>query len=238
LTPGNLGKRKERTLKWLIRALSSSIGKKYVMSVTGLLLCGFLIIHLAGNLLLFESEQAYNDYAHALHEIPAFVRAGEAVLIVLFSLHLFLAFSTARDNRLAREVEYEKKVTKQDARALARPLWPDKWMLVSGLVILGFLLLHLADFTFQVRTDIEYPPDEPYQKARNILLNPVSAVVYVAGSIFLMAHLWHGVGSAFHTLGISHPKYSPVLWVGGIIFALVMGIGYASFVVWAWTTSY
>src|SRR5690606_17570288 len=97
---------------WLIRGLSTTVGQKLVMGATGLLLCGFLVVHLAGNLLLFGGQESYDRYAEALHS-NELLPLAEVGLFVLFILHILLAFVTTRENTAARPVGYAEKETKQ-----------------------------------------------------------------------------------------------------------------------------
>ena len=100
--------------------------------------------------------------------------------------------------------------------------------------MLGFLILHLVDFTFEARPGFAYEEMEPFAKALAILQNPISAAVYLAGSIILGIHLGHGVRSALQSLGLNHPKYNSCLRGVGVLFAFVVGWGFALFAVWAW----
>ncbi|GAB4147323.1 MAG: hypothetical protein Tsb009_20470 [Planctomycetaceae bacterium] len=216
-------------MKWLVNALSTSVGKKFVMGITGLLLCGFLIVHLAGNLLLYADKDgtAYNAYAHALHSNEALLKVAEVGLFALFAAHITLAFKTASENRKARSVKYHLRGTKiEDRESIIRP---DTWMFMSGAVVLGFLILHLIDFTFTLRPDIDYEKYQEAEKAKTILKTPLSAIVYTIGCIVLGIHLSHGVSSAFQSLGLNHPKFSTLIRWGGILFAALIGIGFASF---------
>ena len=218
-------------MKSLLAALSTTVGKKFLMAVTGLLLCGFLIVHLAGNLLLYVDQEgkSYNEYAHALHSRDVLLKLMEAGLAALFILHIVLAFKTARENRAARKVRYYAQQSKiQDRQSAVKP---DTWMFLSGAVILGFLILHLVDFTFLLRTDVPYEDfsNNEAGKAAAILRTPLTAIVYTIGCIVLGIHLSHGVSSAFQSLGVNHPKYQPLIRWGGILFAVLIGIGFASF---------
>lgn len=218
-------------MKRLIRACSSTIGKKYLMAVTGLLLCGFLVIHLAGNLLLYVGQDAYNDYAHALHRNEALVTVAEAGLIVLFGGHLWLAVQTSRHNRAARAHRYELKRSKLPERlGLIRP---ETWMLVSGLFVLGFLVLHLVDFRFSLRLDIPYARYEgnEFGKAAAILSTPLTKVVYAVGVVLLGVHLGHGFASSFQSLGWNRPRTEPLIHWVGVVFAFVIAAGFVSFVI-------
>jgi len=219
-------------LSWLLTALKSSLGKKLVMAVTGLLLCGFLITHLAGNLLLYVGADAYNHYAHALHEQKALLLIAELGLVALFIAHLYLALSTTRDNQKARSVGYAMKESKIPERTLASGVAPENWMFTTGAIVLAFVLLHLADFRFELRNKSS-APELPFDKAVRILQDSVSAPAYVVGCLFLGIHLGHGVASAFQTLGVNHPRYNRMLHCLGVLFAIVIALGFASFPIWA-----
>ena len=216
-------------MKRLIRACSSTIGKKFVIAVTGLLLCGFLVVHLVGNLLLYVGPTAYNDYAHALHENDALLKVGEVGLVALFLTHLMLAIRISFENRAARKVRYRLNESKIENRQ--SPFHPENFMLISGLFVLGFLVLHLVDFTFLLRTDIAYSNYEGNEaaKADAILSTPLTQIVYAIGCALLGLHLAHGFSSAFQSLGMNHPQYESLLkWIG-VIFAVVIAVGFVSF---------
>ncbi|HEY3967282.1 MAG TPA: succinate dehydrogenase cytochrome b subunit [Planctomycetaceae bacterium] len=240
---------KERILKrqtgcgcigWLFKSLSSSIGQKVVMAVTGLALCGFLIVHLGGNLLLYVGDgKKYNDYAHALHAQDILLLVAEIGLLVTFVLHIWLAFRTSFQNSAARPIDYAVRQSKMDPGPLAVP--PSGVMLGTGIVVLIFLLVHLSDFKFfeethqtGLRHQSVSVQSEPFARAVGILKDPISAVVYFVGSLVLGYHVWHGFESAFQTLGLNHPKYTPLIKTVSLVFALVVGVGFASFPFWVW----
>lgn len=218
---------------WVTKAFSSSIGKKIVMAITGLGLCGFLVVHLGGNLLLYVGAEKYNNYAHALHAQEILLLVAEVGLLVLFLGHIWLALTTNAENAAARPTDYAMRQSKQDEGPFARPA--SAVMMVTGAVVLVFLLVHLSDFRlFELRhrSDIENP--EPFIKALVILRDPISALVYVVGSIVLGYHVLHGFQSAFQTLGINHPKYTPAIKFLSLVFAIVVAAGFGSFPLWAW----
>lgn len=223
---------KESELNSLLNALSTSVGKKIVMAITGLLLCGFLVMHLAGNLLLLVGEDAYNEYAHTLHspKMEGLVKLAEVGLVLLFATHLYLAISTSRQNSVARKTSYVQKKLKYEDRS---PANGDSWMFLSGSIVLFFVLVHLADFTFEIRPDVEYSngsvTKEPFDKAITILKNPVSFGVYVVGCIVLWIHLGYGVSSAFQTLGLRSQRNANVIRWGGNAFAAAIAIGFLIF---------
>jgi len=216
-------------LRWLTNFLSSSVGRKLVMGVTGLLLCGFLVGHLAGNLLLFAGQEPFDKYAAWIHNMEA-LPLIEVGLLLLFLAHIYLAVVTTLENRAARKKRYVAKQTKIPGNM---PLPPSSWMFISGSVVLGFVLLHLVDLRMGLRPDVQYPAwDEHhpamYEMTVRVLNNPISRVVYVIGTIFLGFHLSHGFSSAFQSLGLNHPKYMPTIRRISIIFAIVIGAGFAS----------
>ena len=218
-------------VNWLLRLLSSSIGQKFVMGVTGLLLCGFLVAHLAGNLLLFLGAKPFNEYAHALHAQWEFLAVAEAGLLLLFVAHVYLAFATTIGNYKARTDSYILKQTKIPGRIIGA----NSWMFASGAVVLAFVILHLIDLRLGMRSGIKYlaesDPEAPFRNTVAVLSNPVSRVVYFVGVIILGVHLSHGFASAFQSLGLNHPKYMPLIKIFGKIFAVVIAVGFASIVV-------
>jgi len=226
---------------WLIRGLSTTVGQKLVMGATGLLLCGFLVVHLAGNLLLFGGQESYDRYAEALHS-NELLPLAEVGLFVLFILHILLAFVTTRENTAARPVGYAEKETKQDAGVIWQ-LRPQSTMFLTGAIVLGFLLLHLLDMRFphvaeavfgrtgltNFSSRFQAPEGETaFQHTVRVLQNPLSATVYIIGSLFLGWHLAHGFQSAFRSLGFAHPKYTPFLKGFGYLFAIIIAFGFAS----------
>ena len=224
------GVRQALLSNWLIRALSTSVGQKLVMGATGLLLCGFLTVHLAGNLLLFQGAEHYNKYAHKLHE-NELLPVAEAGLLVLFVLHIILAFTTTRWNAAARPIGYREKQSKLVGGLV---LQPHNYMFLTGIVVLGFLLLHLSDMRL-AEWQMRLPYHEgmkPADHALQVLKDPISATVYILGSLVLGFHLAHGFQSAFKSLGLNHPKYTPYLEKFGILFAILIGIGFASLPIW------
>jgi succinate dehydrogenase / fumarate reductase cytochrome b subunit len=218
-------------LRWFFRLLSSSIGQKFVMGITGLLLCGFLVAHLAGNLLLFLGARPFNEYAHQLHAQWELLAIAEAGLLLLFLAHLYLAVSTTIGNFKARREQYSLKQTKIPGRIIGA----NSWMFASGAVVLGFIILHLIDMRFALRPDLKYlvesDPEAAYKNTLAVISNPVSRLVYLVGVIVLGVHLSHGFASAFQSIGLNHPKYMPLIKVVGKVFAVAIAIGFASIVI-------
>jgi succinate dehydrogenase / fumarate reductase cytochrome b subunit len=130
-------------MKLLPRPVRSSLGSKYLMAITGLLLIVFVIAHMIGNLLLFLGPDAVNSYAHALKEKPILLWTARIGLLVVFVVHVLLGIRLTRQNSEARPVRYVYEDTMQAS-------WASRHMLLSGLVLLAFVIYHLAHFTFGV----------------------------------------------------------------------------------------
>ncbi|MCY2964973.1 MAG: succinate dehydrogenase cytochrome b subunit [Planctomycetota bacterium] len=215
----------------MIKAFSSSIGKKLVMAITGLALCGFLAAHLGGNLLLYVGAEQYNHYAEALHSQKLLLPIAEVGLLLLFVMHLVTAFRTTLENRAARPIGYEMRQSKLPPGPFLKPA--SSVMYGTGIVVLLFLLLHLSDFKFELRNPA-VESETPFAKAQILLRDPLTAIVYIIGSFALGYHVLHGVQSAFQTLGFNHPKYNSGVKTLSTLFALAVALGFSSFPLWAW----
>ncbi len=140
-------------MKLLPRPVSSSLGSKYVMAITGLLLIGFVIGHMAGNLLLFAGPDALNSYAHALKERPALLWTARLGLLLVFVVHIVYGIRLTWRNRAARPIPYIREDTLQAS-------WASRHMLLTGLVLLAFVIYHLAHFTLGVVTRANYQSED------------------------------------------------------------------------------
>ena len=210
-------------LRWFIRFLKSSIGKKASMAITGLLLIGFLIAHLGGNLSLYKGEGVFDEYAHFLGSLELLPLA-ELILVLLFASHITLGVLTMLENRGARPIKYGITASHGEKTVSSTT------MFISGSMILIFLLKHLWDFRFHK----EIFEEAPAEVVRTALNYPWTATVYLLGAAALGFHLFHAFASAFQTLGMNHPKYTPALtWIGRVL-ALIVALGFASFPLIFW----
>ncbi len=204
------------------------------MSLTGLFLISFLVVHLAGNLQLLvkdEGEQ-FNLYAQFMTENPVikFIAFG---LYAGFLLHIIQGFVLWAQNRSARGGNrYAKKVT----RATATNGWAAKNMAWLGTLILIFLVIHMGDFWYAVKfgsvpevayANFDKPVKNLYMKVDTSFDKLHFVIIYVLGMVALGFHLLHGFQSAFQTLGLNHPKYSPIIKGIGAVFAVVVPALYA-----------
>ena len=189
------------------------------MALTGLLLCGFLVAHLGGNLFLFKGPAAFNHYANSLEENPLLPLA-ELGLAVLFLVHIVTAIKVRIENKQSRPIEYEKY------SASGGRTWGSATMIFSGLLLLVFLIIHLKTFRFQTdRSDI-------YSMVIRAFKNPFYSLFYVVAMGALALHLSHGFQAGFQSLGVNHSKYTPWIKRFGLAFAVVISVGFASMPLW------
>lgn len=222
-------------MNWLVRALSSSVGKKYVMGLTGLFLCLFLVIHLAGNLLMYVGEEAYNHYAHTLHSNPEFLLIAEVLLYAAFLAHLVIAITLTKQNAAARRQQYSTKQTKVEGRVLtAAGMSPDTTMFCTGVIVLAFIIYHVSEIKFEMLYGESFEQLEPYAQAMYALDHGLTQIVYTIGSLFVGIHVSHGLYSACQSIGFNHPKYTPCIRWFSKFFGIVVAIGFASFGIARW----
>lgn len=217
-------------MSWLTAALKSSVGRKFIMGLTGLFLCFFLVVHLAGNLLLYVGQETYDEYAHKLHSNPEFLIVAEILLFGALVAHILLAISLTGSNNSARAVGYSVKKTKVEGRVLNLFGWisPDNTMVVSGLVVLLFLIVHLGDFKFEAWWGSALEGKQPFEVAKIILADVSRMAIYFVGSVILGIHVTHGLASAFQSLGLNHPKYTPVIKTASWIFGVIVALGFGT----------
>lgn len=209
-------------LSWLRRTLESSIGKKVLMACTGLGLIGFLIGHLVGNLTLYADAEGetFTAYATTLNSNPA-LPVIEVGLTLLFLAHIVLAFKVTRENRDARGKGY----TLRNDHGARTP--GSRSMMITGVLILAFIIIHLVDFRFDKPELEEMSLLGGMVKSR--LGGTVGFLIYLGAMVPLTLHLSHAFQSALQTLGLNHPKYNCLIKTTSIGLALIIGLGFASF---------
>jgi succinate dehydrogenase / fumarate reductase cytochrome b subunit len=202
---------------------SSSVGTKVLIAVTGLLLFAYLILHLAGNLLIFLGPDVFNEYSHMLISNPLVIPA-EIALGVVFVVHIYKAVRMYLQNLRARPERYAMK---KWAGHTSRKSVGSSTMIVSGLLVALFVVIHLQQFkfgTWYVTTDESVR--DLYRTEVEVFRNPAWVAFYVAlmGLIFL--HLRHGIASAFQSLGATETFGKRMLRVG-MVTAILIGAGFA-----------
>lgn len=198
--------------------LESSIGKKVLVALTGLLLCGFLVTHLAGNMFLYVGGPQFNRYAAFLAH-NEFLPLAEAGLVVLFLVHIALAVRARLANNAARPVGYAASSDKGARTPGSRT------MAVSGSLVLFFLIVHLRNFRFG---PAEQREADLFKMVMSVFANPFYSGLYVVSMIGLALHLSHGFQSGFQTLGLNHPRYTPLIKKLGLAFAILVSLGFMS----------
>lgn len=222
----------ERGLKaW--RALSTSVGSKFLVALTGLSLVGFLILHLAGNLLILVGPEKFNNYSHALITNPLVIPA-ELGLVGLFLLHVFKAIQHVVRGRVARPQSYTKQVW---AGGHSRKSFGSATMVISGVIVFVFLISHLATMKFgphypSAGADAEVR--DLYRLVVEVYQSPATVVFYVVAMGVVGLHLRHGISSAFQSLGLMSPGWTATILSGGLWLAVALAIGFAVIPVWVY----
>ena len=196
---------------------SSTLGKKYLMGFTGILLFGFVVGHMAGNLQIYLGAEIYNAYAHKIQSLGPLLWLIRAVLLSIVGVHIFVAFQLWLRNRASRPVKY--RVFNPPAVDYAA-----KTMILSGPIIGLFILYHLADFTIGWANP-DFIRGDVYHNVISSFQVPWIAGIYILANFLLAIHLYHGLWSLFQTFGWDHPRFSGWRRGAAIVFALVIGAG-------------
>jgi succinate dehydrogenase / fumarate reductase cytochrome b subunit len=188
----------------LARFLTSPVGRKILMALTGLFLSLFLVAHLTGNMLLFVGADAFNEYSHALTSNPL-IYLAEGGLLLLFVAHFVSGILIYRRGKLARPVPYDMK---EPAGHTSHKTLASSSMIFSGIFLLIFVPLHLKTFKFGAwyETTAAEPIRDLYRLTVEIFENPLYVLFYMVSMVIIGFHLYHGVGSAFQSLGIYYRK--------------------------------
>lgn len=210
----------------LFRLFSTSIGRKLVLAVTGLMLIGFLLVHMLGNMTVFQGPEALNAYAAWLQGHPSLwvLRGG---LLLVFAIHVTVAIKLALENREARHVGYS-------ASRVFQTSWASRYMVVSGLFVIFFVVYHLLHFTFGVVGADAYGAvdasgrHDVFSMVVNGFRNPWICASYVVAMFLVGLHLFHGASSLFQTVGINHESYNGSIRVVSLTLVAIFVIGNCS----------
>ena len=217
-------------MSWFTQALSSTIGKKLVMSLTGLFLITFLIVHASGNMLLFKDDngEAFNLYAQFMTTNPL-IKIASYILYSGIILHVIYSLILSIKNKTARPVGYKMANPNQNSS------WKSRNMGILGTIVLIFLVIHMRSFWYEMHYG-----DMPLQNYAGVEVEDLYTVVkasfgqwwyaliYVLAMVGLGFHLAHGFWSAFQTLGLNHKKYTPLIKKLGLAFAIIVPVLFAS----------
>ena len=215
----------------VLRALGTSVGTKILLGLTGLALVGFLIFHLAGNLLLFWGPEKYNEHAHALISNPLVIPA-ELGLLALFLLHAVKAVLNFVANRAARPLGYARK---RWAGGTSRKTVASSTMIVSGIVLMAFVVLHLITFKYGPYYDSPEPGvRDLYRLLIEVFQSPAYVIFYVLCMGIVGLHLRHGVSSALQSLGLMPAGATRAFLGMGALVAVLIAGGFALIPLWVY----
>ncbi len=202
------------------RFYQTTVGKKAIMAVTGLILFGFVIGHLAGNLQAFEGRAKMDAYGVFLRSIPAALYFARIVILIAVTLHIVTTVQLARLKQTARPVAYVKKNNAAASYASRTMYW-------SGPIVGAFVVYHLAQFTYRL-TDSRFVEGHIYDNLVITFAQPYISGLYIIAMVLLGFHLSHGFWSMFQSLGIASPAYSGYLKRLAQVLAIVITLGFIS----------
>ena len=204
-------------MSWFCQTIFSSLGKKYIMALTGFMLGGFLVVHAAGNSSIFLGRSAFLAYAEHLHALGPLLHAAEIALLTVFLLHIITGTFLFIHNLGSRDSRYAV------SRSAGGRSWGSATMPYTGIIVFCFIVMHLFNFHFtdHSRTIADI--------VAAVLAKPMYTILYVIGLGALGLHVSHGFWSLFQSLGVNHPKYDGVIrffaWlVCGLIIAVFISI--------------
>lgn len=217
---------------WIIKFLTSSIGRKLIMSLTGLFLILFLTVHLAGNLQLLKNDggEAFNSYAYIMTHNPLIILISYGNYIFIL-LHAAVGILLYFQNKGAKGTKYAVSTNKSAT-------WASKNMALLGTLVLAFLFIHMGDFWFKMKmgegwinevqsASLGHPVKDLYEKVSYSFSQLWIVIVYIVGLVILGFHLSHGFASAFQSLGINHKKYTPIIAGLGKAYSILVPLGFA-----------
>lgn len=222
-------------MNWLVDFLTSSIGRKLVMALTGLFLCLFLVIHLIGNIQLFIQDDGitFNAYAEFMSH-NKLIKVASILTMASILLHAIQGILLAVQNRSARGAGYKVKSAKSSS-------WASRNMAFLGTILFVFIITHLQNFWYQMKfgsigTDAEGAKDL-YTVVAAAFQQEWLVALYVVAMAALAYHLVHGFQSGFQTLGINHKKYAPLLKFLSVgVFGILIPLAFAAIPVFFYVT--
>ncbi len=210
----------------IINFYTSPVGKKIITGITGLGLSLFVLVHMVGNLTLFAGTKAYNQLAHFIDSLGILLYLIEFSLLAIAIFHVVVGISIRLNTLKARPVAYSQL---KSVGTPSRQSISSRSMLITGIVLLGFLALHLATFKFGVYYSTMINGVEMRDLSSLVMEkfhNPVYAFGYAGVMIVLALHLRHGIWSAWQSIGVLNSKISPVVYAIALILAILIAVGF------------
>jgi succinate dehydrogenase / fumarate reductase, cytochrome b subunit len=210
---------------------SSSVGTKVLIGITGFALFLYLVIHIAGNLLVFFGPAVFNQYAYMMEERNPLLPVIELLLLAVFLVHIYKTVRMFLSNQSARPVRYAQK---KAAGRPSRKSLASSTMIVSGVWLLAFLIVHVKAFRFSPTYPWGDGGRDLFRQEMENLSNPFVAGFYVLSMIVVGSHLWHGISSALQSLGLDHPRWTPRVLMAGKVFAVAIAGAFIVIAVWVY----
>jgi len=207
--------------------LSSAIGRKVLMAITGQAMVLFVIIHLLGNTSIFSGPGGINAYAEHLHSLPLpILVAFRLAMLAFVCVHIWYGIQLTIENRGGRPQQYAVKAAQKATFASETMIW-------TGLLLLAFIVYHLLQFTVRVTPGMAIGVDaagrfDVFSMVVSSFRNFFVAFIYTGAMVTLFLHLSHGIQSFFQTLGLSNDRVQPFLIKAGTLTALVLFLGYVA----------
>jgi succinate dehydrogenase / fumarate reductase, cytochrome b subunit len=211
------------------RVFSTSVGTKIVIGITGIALFLYLLIHIAGNLLVFFGPAFYNRYAYVLESNPL-LPIVEIGLLLVFLIHIYKTVRMYLGNRSTRPVGYAQKKT---AGRPSRKTLASSTMIVSGLWLFVFLIVHVKAFRYGVEHEWPAGGRDLYRLEMENFSSPLVVGFYVISMVVVGSHLWHGVSSAFQSIGVDAPAWTRFMLPAGKTAAVLIAGGFIVIALWA-----
>lgn len=221
-------------MSWILQTLSSSIGRKLLMAITGIFLILFLVVHVSGNLLLLKSDngESFNLYANFMTSNPL-IKTVAYVNYAIILLHIGYAYFLSRKNDEARPIDYKLKNASENSS------WNSRNMGILGTILFVFLVIHLQGFWWEYKFGNPSIVSYDGLKVKNMYSIVVESfsqwwysLFYVISMLFVSLHLWHGFKSIFQTLGLNHVRYTPLIEKIGMFFSIIVPSLFAIIPIW------
>lgn len=210
----------------MLQFFKSTVGRKYLMGITGLIWMAFVVGHMAGNMLIFVSPEAFNSYGHAIVSNKILLYGTEVALILALIVHVFCAITLTRQNRASRGTKYAVASNGEKSTA-----WASRYMAVQGSLILAFIIIHLISFkygTYYETNTNGVVMRDLHRLALEVFRAPGYVAWYAVCLILLMFHLSHGAASVFQSFGILERKMQSGIKKAAWLYAAVVAIGFLS----------
>ncbi len=222
-------RRERRKAPWPVEFYRSSVGKKWAMALSGVLLMGFVVSHLIGNLKLYLGREEIDLYGEALRNMPGHLLPRTFLLWVIrimligaFAVHIHAAATLTRVNQKARNTRYQSK------RDYLAANYASRTMRISGVIVIAYVIFHLGDLTAGTFNP-KFHRGDPYNNLIFSLQRPVVAIAYIVANLALALHLTHGAWSMFQSLGVNNPRINKFRRHFARGFAAIIVVGNLSF---------